>query len=62
MESASRLFDERIKEVGDWRGKRLAIVRDDEAVSSTVFLPQRLTLRTGGAVPSRFLRFPQPAQ
>jgi hypothetical protein len=27
MESASRLIDERIKELGDWRGKTLAKVR-----------------------------------
>ncbi len=28
MESASALIDERIKELGDWRGKTLAKVRD----------------------------------
>jgi hypothetical protein len=28
MESASALIDERIKELGDWRGKMLAKVRD----------------------------------
>jgi hypothetical protein len=33
VESASALIDEKIKELGDWRGNSLARVRDDGAVS-----------------------------
>jgi hypothetical protein len=33
MESASALIDEKIKELGDWRGKTLAQVRSGKATS-----------------------------
>jgi hypothetical protein len=33
MESASALIDERIKELGDWRGKTLAKVHSGKATS-----------------------------
>jgi len=38
VESASRLIDEKIKELGDWRGKTLAKVRENHTRGRPFFL------------------------